>query len=185
MAETIDIEGAAATLRKTYVPFKESGAFQEFLRKVLEGEFALSGYPVTSDTMVAKSSPVSLYLSAIAKAFYGVTSDPGRVTSDDRERVVLAVLASQGLIGKLAIHVYLGLMEKVPAVEIVDILFLSGVYSGVDRLSQSLEVANVVFLQVVEMGKVTPTPSPPDALTQIIAQFPEEKALLDRLKAAQ
>ncbi len=98
---------------------------------------------------------------------------------------MLAVLASQGLIGKLAIHVYLGLMEKVPAVEIVDILFLSGVYSGVDRLSQSLEVANVVFLQVVEMGKVTPTPSPPDALTQIIAQFPEEKALLDRLKAAQ
>lgn len=175
-----DIDQAASKLRPTYKDFKAAGGLSKLLRAILQARFALSGYPVGSDPSVERSSPVSLYLSSIEKAFYQVATDPGLVTNDNRERVVLALLSSEGAVGNLAIHVYLALMEGVSAMEVVDILFLSGIYSGVNRLSRSLEVADVVFLTVAELASDTP-PSVEGTLKKIIEQFPEERALLERL----
>jgi alkylhydroperoxidase/carboxymuconolactone decarboxylase family protein YurZ len=167
-----DIDDAAAVLRQVYDEFETSGKLREFLRSTFEADFAVAGYPTNSSATVEDSSAVSLYLSAIEKAFYQVLPAAGRVTNDDRERVLLALLASQGATGNLAIHVYLALMEKVPAVEVIDILFLSGIYSGVNRLTQSLKVADAVFNQVVKMA-AAPPPTVPKALEQILANLPK------------
>jgi alkylhydroperoxidase/carboxymuconolactone decarboxylase family protein YurZ len=172
MPNSIDIPAAVGKLKPIYDAFEQSGDLPELLRSIFEADFALSGYPTTSDPLVANSSAVSLYLSSIEKAFYQVRPLPGRVTNDDRERVVLALLASQGAGRNLAIHVYLALMEGVSAIEIIDILFLSGIYSGVNLLSQSLKVADTVFVEVVAISATVPLPDVPDTLKRIAAKFP-------------
>jgi alkylhydroperoxidase/carboxymuconolactone decarboxylase family protein YurZ len=172
MPSDIDIPAAVAKLKPIYDAFQESGGLRELLRSIFEADFALSGYPTTSDPLVANSSAVSLYLSSIEQAFYQGRPAPGRIANEDRERVVLALLTSQGAGRNLAIHVYLALMEGVQAVEIIDILFLSGIYSGVNLLSQSLKVADAVFLEVVAISATDPLPNVPDTLKRIVAKVP-------------
>ncbi len=167
-----DIEAAVEAHKPAYQAFENAGDVNRLLRRTFEAHFALSGYQVDPD------SPVTAYLTAVEKAFYVDEPGPGRLANDDRERVILSLLASQGAVGNLAIHVYLALMEGVGASEIVEVLFLTGIYSGVNRLAQSLKIANVVFLELVA---ATSTPTVPQLLARIVGQFPEEKALLERL----
>src|SRR5262245_5906624 len=74
------------------------------------------------------------YVNAIRQAFYeGSTMAPR-----DRERCLIAVLASRDAGLNLAIHIYIGLMEGLLPKEIADIIFLGGIYTGVDRISDGL-----------------------------------------------
>ena len=74
------------------------------------------------------------YVNAIRQAFYeGSTMAP-----KDRERCLIAVLASRDAGLNLAIHIYIGLMEGLSPQEIADIIFLGGIYTGVDRISDGL-----------------------------------------------
>jgi alkylhydroperoxidase/carboxymuconolactone decarboxylase family protein YurZ len=74
------------------------------------------------------------YISAIRRAFY--QSSP--MDPKDRERCLIAVLASRDAGLNLAIHIYVGLMEGLSPQEIADIIFLGGVYTGVDHISDGL-----------------------------------------------
>jgi alkylhydroperoxidase/carboxymuconolactone decarboxylase family protein YurZ len=56
----------------------------------------------------------------------------------DRERCLIAVLASRDAGLNLAIHIYVGLMEGLSPQEIADVIFLGGIYTGVDRISDGL-----------------------------------------------
>jgi hypothetical protein len=58
--------------------------------------------------------------------------DPARIEPAHRERVLVALLASQsvGPSFTLAVHLYWALMEGVGVTELVDLLCLSGVYTG-------------------------------------------------------
>src|SRR5262245_5589759 len=55
----------------------------------------------------------------------------GRLSSADRQRCLMALLATRKEAFPLAIHMYIGLMEWVSPDEIKNILFLTGVYMGV------------------------------------------------------
>jgi len=86
-----------------------------------------SGIPALDDRTAG-------YIDAIRHAFYeGAAMQP-----KDRERCLIAVLASRDAGLNLAIHIYLGLMADLSAAQIADIIFLGGIYTGVDRISDGL-----------------------------------------------
>ena len=86
-----------------------------------------SGIPALDDRTAG-------YIDAIRHAFYeGANMQP-----KDRERCLIAVLASRDAGLNLAIHIYLGLMALLSPGEVADIIFLGGIYSGVDRISDGL-----------------------------------------------
>lgn len=100
------------------------------------------GYSSTAMTQVLSSgipnlySPTSEYIGAIRSAFY----DGGRQTmaARDRERCLIAVLAARDAGLNLALHIYVGLMEGLAPEDIADAVFLGGIYTGVDRISDGL-----------------------------------------------
>lgn len=87
------------------------------------------------------------YVAAIEKAFFNVdvpddwAPPPREVLSvQDRERVIIGMLAARGSSFFLALHIYIALMEWVSPAEIAHILLLAGVYTGVDNLSHGIGV---------------------------------------------
>ena len=101
------------------------------LRKAYRPEDAVQ---ILSSGMPALDDRTAKYIDAIRKAFYEGTA----MQPKDRERCLIAVLASRDAGLNLAIHIYLGLMEGLSPGEIADIIFLGGIYTGVDRISDGL-----------------------------------------------
>jgi ubiquinone/menaquinone biosynthesis C-methylase UbiE/uncharacterized protein YbaR (Trm112 family) len=97
-------------------------------------------YPLTAE-----------YIKTIEAAFYvEPASENGsrsrtKLSPDDRERCLISILASRGTKLTLAIHMYIALMNGVTDDEIAHILFLNGVYTGIDNLSFSLDVQQKTF----------------------------------------
>jgi len=85
------------------------------------------------------------YIHSIRRAFY----DGTRMLPKDRERCLIGILSSRDSGLNLAIHIYVGLMEGLSPDEISDVIFLGGVYTGVDRLSDGL-AAEVRALTVLK-----------------------------------
>ena len=70
------------------------------------------------------------------------------LTAVDRERCLIAILAGRGADLNFAIHVYMGLMHGLTPEEIANVLFLVGVYTGVDNFAQGLK-AEVTVLETL------------------------------------
>jgi alkylhydroperoxidase/carboxymuconolactone decarboxylase family protein YurZ len=92
------------------------------------------------------------YVHAIRSAFY-----EGSLTLKpiDRERCLIALLASRDAGLNLAIHIYCGLMEDLSPQEIADTIFLGGIYTGVDRISDGLAAA---MRTLTALARVTSPP---------------------------
>ena len=93
----------------------------------------------------------------------------------DRERILIGLLAPEG--GRaLAIHLYWGLALGLPRLEVVDILFLAGTYTGVKAYNRALGVAADTFKALAELarsaGDEGPIPSAA-ALQALAAAFPD------------
>jgi len=103
----------------------------EMLRNAYRNEDVIkvlsSGIPSLDDRTAG-------YIDEIRRAFYAGTA----MQPSERERCLIAVLASRDAGLNLAIHIYIGLMEGLSPAEIADIIFLSGIYTGVDRISDGL-----------------------------------------------
>ena len=86
------------------------------------------------------------YSDTVARAFYGpLPPDQGPEWRDalslqDRERCLIALLASRRAEVELAVHIYLAVMEEMSPEEIANILMLVGMYTGLDNFSHSLRV---------------------------------------------
>jgi len=90
---------------------------------------------VLSKGMPSKDARTTGYITNIRQAFY----DSGApMKPQDRERSLIAVLAARDAGFNLALHIYIGLMEGLTPQQIADIIFLGGVYTGVDRISDGL-----------------------------------------------
>jgi alkylhydroperoxidase/carboxymuconolactone decarboxylase family protein YurZ len=63
---------------------------------------------------------------------------PNRLSTEDRERIILALLASRGGGYTLAIHVYLALILNITPAEIANILLLTGIYTGISNFTNCL-----------------------------------------------
>lgn len=91
--------------------------------------------------------PSRAFVDSIDRAFYGQSlpddSAPGprsELSIKDRERCLIALLATQEERLFLAVHMYMALMEGVSQEEIAHILFLTGIYTGVSNFSAAIEV---------------------------------------------
>jgi alkylhydroperoxidase/carboxymuconolactone decarboxylase family protein YurZ len=62
----------------------------------------------------------------------------------------VALLASQGPDVNLGYHLFLALMVGISANDVYDILLLTGVYAGVNRLTTSLKVAHATFDALID-----------------------------------
>jgi alkylhydroperoxidase/carboxymuconolactone decarboxylase family protein YurZ len=125
----------------------------------------------------AQAHPASVgYVTAIGNAFYQLPAadgapPPAQLSASDRERCLVAILASRGAGLGLAIHIYLALMQGVSPGEVADILFLSGVYTGVDHFAEGLKVEIAVLERMRELLAGGET-SPPAVVVALQAAFP-------------
>lgn len=82
---------------------------------------------------------------AILTHFFPVTG--GAIGADDRERIILALLAAQGADdGQIAIHVYWGLMEGLTVADVMESLLLAGYYAGIFRYQRCLGIVRTTLL---------------------------------------
>jgi len=88
-------------------------------------------------------------IAAIRTEFYGDAPKTG-MSGLERERILIALLASRGGRLTLAIHIYAGLMAGASPSDISAILLLTGVYTGVDRLAEGLRVQANTFTLLAE-----------------------------------
>jgi len=86
-----------------------------------------------STGMPKSYEPTTAYIDAIRARFYDHTPT---MTAKDRERCLIAVLVARDAGLNLALHIYIGLMVGLTPQDIADIIFLGGVYTGVDRISE-------------------------------------------------
>lgn len=141
------VDEAAATLRATF----SLDAVNHTLSALFAKGLADSGFVVDA------ASPTGLYIEAISSGFYDRGSQllPGRY----RECAVVSLLASQGDGPNLAIHLFLALMTGISANDTYDLLLLTGVYAGVNRLTSSLKIAHLTFdavIKAADAGDKTP-----------------------------
>jgi alkylhydroperoxidase/carboxymuconolactone decarboxylase family protein YurZ len=113
------------------------------------------------------------YVGAIGSAFYydadRRAADSGLLDETDRERCLIALLASRGRTFELAVHIYLGLMAGVSEAEIRHVLFLAGVYAGSDSFNASLRVLNRTL---ATLTRIAGHPSGPEVLQALSKEFP-------------
>jgi len=93
-----------------------------------------------------------------------------RLSVQDRERCLVAVLACHEAALPLAIHIYIALMEGVLPQEIAHILLLAGIYGGVDRLTNGLKTE----MAVLTLLKDTVTAGGPFNPTAIVVALSKE-----------
>ena len=130
------------TFRTQYADQKRKGE----IRGIMRESFLRAFIPVTPPSDAGDKSPVHLFATALETAFW---DDDNKLASNDRERVLIALLAGRADDLALAIHLYMGWLEGIEPEEIGEILFLGGVYNGINTMTRSLEVYRRTF-DVVE-----------------------------------
>ncbi len=93
--------------------------------------------------------PAAAYTIAVEKIFYN-EPHADMLSAQDRERCIVALLASRDADVNLALHMYLALMEGVAPGEIAHILLLAGVYSGVASFTDGLRVEGALLTYLKE-----------------------------------
>jgi len=126
--------------RTEYATQKKAGA----IKTIMRAAFLKAFLPVSPSGDAG--DPVHLYATALETAFY---DDDNKLASDDRERVLITLLASRADDLALAIHIYMGWLEGIEPEEIGELLFLGGIYNGVNTMTRSLGVYRRTF-EVVE-----------------------------------
>src|SRR5262245_13898001 len=97
------------------------------------------------------------YIDAIVAAFsVNPPADRGsgtrtRLSREDRERILIALLASRGERLNLAVHIYVALGLGITPDEIVHILLLAGVYTGLPNFATAWNVVPDTFSLLVKM----------------------------------
>jgi alkylhydroperoxidase/carboxymuconolactone decarboxylase family protein YurZ len=115
------------------------------------------------DRLLAGTLPAAFptarpYIDAIAEAFsVDLPADRGRSTRtrlsrEDRERILIALLASRGERLNLAVHIYVALGLEITPQEILHILLLTGVYTGLPNFASSLNVVTDTFGFLERLG---------------------------------
>ncbi len=93
------------------------------------------------------SAPI---VEAVIAGFY----DPKRMAPRDRERVLVAVLASQTIAPShlLAVHLYWAMMEGLTVADLADTLGLGGVYTGLAHYTAGLKTLRVTLDALADLA---------------------------------
>jgi len=148
-------------------------AINEALAAALVDLFEVNGQAVSRD------SPYSHYSEAMRLGFY-TEKDP-LLRGDRREYVVLALLASQQAEGNLGLHVFIALMNGISPADVVNIMFLTGVYGGVNVLTNALRIVAKTFDAVIAAADAPPTATGDrsaitgEVIQKVLSAFPDPK----------
>src|SRR5262245_40167841 len=108
---------------------------------------------ILKDKLTGMYAAIADYLDTIGDEFYTNIVPRDIVSAENRERILIALLASRGGRLTLAMHIYIGLMEgfnknlsntqvtfesELSPEEIANIIFLVGIYTGSDNMALSL-----------------------------------------------
>jgi alkylhydroperoxidase/carboxymuconolactone decarboxylase family protein YurZ len=106
-----------------------------------------------------------------------------RLSEQDRERCIIAMLAGRGETKNLALHIYIALMLGVSSEEIADVIFLAGVYCGVPAAASGLEIHTKVLQALEELANPKPAPKAVPALApkRGLPTEPDIKAVFTKL----
>jgi alkylhydroperoxidase/carboxymuconolactone decarboxylase family protein YurZ len=139
-------------------------AINDVLAAAFVDLFKIGGYAVD-----LRSSP-GLYTEAIRRGFYATGQQMLR--PEYRECAVVALLASEEAEANLALHLFIALMAGIAADDVVDIIFLTGVYCGVNVLTKSLRVVAKTFDAIIAAADARLT-APAKVFEKILSEFPD------------
>lgn len=116
---------------------------------------------------------ISPYLGAIGQELYPeFKSQPaGPLAAADRERCLVALLASRSRRLELAIHIYLALVNGVGVAELAHICLAAGIYTGIDTVGSAFEVMQKT-LETLQAVAQTSTPDPQTVLVGLATALP-------------
>jgi len=90
--------------------------------------------------------PIGPALKGIAATLYPeATKTEVALSPANRERCLVAILASRSRRLELAIHAYLALGNSVTPPELAHIVVVSGIYTGIDTVSEGFDVLQTTF----------------------------------------
>ena len=158
------VEGAVKAL-------KRSGVTPEAIDKALEAAFA--ELFTANGHAVARFSAIDLYAQAVQVGFYDEKHQLLR--SERRECVVLALLASQQAERNLGLHVFIALMNGISPAEVVNLMFLTGVYCGINVLTNSLRVVAKTFAAIISAAG-DPRSTTVEVIKRVMSAFPDPTA---------
>jgi alkylhydroperoxidase/carboxymuconolactone decarboxylase family protein YurZ len=101
------------------------------------------------------------------------------IAPKDRERTLIALLASKADGPFMCIHVYWGLMEGLSLEEVAHTLFLTGCYCGMDAFMHGLIALDTAYTAMKKVAEA-PEPNPKAVFDELLVAFgiakPEEAA---------
>jgi len=162
----MDIHARVVAAVETLKPTCGREAINEAMAAGFEGLFATNGF--ATDVR----SPAGLYVSAMRTGFYA--GNPQHLSPEFRECVVLAVLVVQGADVNLALHVFIALASGISVADVLDVVFLAGMYSGANLLSQSMKVVTKAFSAIIAAADAKAT-GPAAVFQHIAAQFTDAR----------
>jgi carboxymuconolactone decarboxylase family protein len=119
---------------------------------------------------VTQYSPIKPYLATIGATLYP-EFDPqlpaNPLSAPNRERCLVALLASRARHVELAIHIYMALVNGIEPAELAHILVAAGVYTGVDTVAIAFAVMQTT-LETLK-GIAAPGKAGPGAVLNALA----------------
>jgi alkylhydroperoxidase/carboxymuconolactone decarboxylase family protein YurZ len=116
-------------------------AINTTLLELFDQAFTAAGYGERDHAVVG-------YTAAVSKAFY--KKHEQLLRDRERECALIALLASQGADTNLGIHIFIALAAGMAVDDVVDLLFLTGIYCGANLLTKSLRVAEKTFAAIIQ-----------------------------------
>lgn len=155
-----EVQKAVINLTRGWAP----DSINNVLAQLFDGMFAIGGYDMRPDSVPAA------YTHAVRRAFY--TDNCQLLPAQSRECALVALLASQGAEANLALHIFIAAAAGIPVDDIVDLLFLTGIYCGANLLTKSLRVAAKTFDAIIQADK-DGVRGPAAVFRAVVKEFPD------------
>jgi alkylhydroperoxidase/carboxymuconolactone decarboxylase family protein YurZ len=133
---------------------------------------------VTMGALLAKGltdhyPAISPYLGAIGQELYPEfkPQPAGPLSAANRERCLVALLASRSRRLELAIHIYLALVNGVSTAELAHICVASGIYTGVDTVGSAFDVMQATLEKLQALAQANAA-DPLHVLIGLASVFP-------------
>lgn len=140
--------------------------------KVIVGQYKPAGLDL-SGKLVTQYAPIRPELAGIGDTLYPefVGKPANALAPANRERCLVALLASRSRRLELAIHVYLALANGVTPDELAHIVVAAGIYTGVDTVSAGFDVLQTTFDTLQPLARAK-TADAKTAIGALVAAFP-------------
>lgn len=117
--------------------------------------------------------PIAPYLEGIGKTLYpefDAQNPPSPLSPANRERCLVALLASRSRAVELAIHAYMAIANGVPVAELAHIAVAAGAYTGVDTVGIAFGVLKKALIALKDLADKN-TVDPGTIIVRLLNEF--------------